>query len=201
MFTGIVQSVGTITAVTPKGGDIELCIRAPRLDLSNTILGDSISCSGCCLTVTKIDKQSFCVDVSRESLSVTTLQSWRVGTEINLEKALRAGDALGGHYVSGHVDAVGKVVAMNDDGRSMHVDFEVPKKLGRYVARKGSICVDGVSLTVNAVTDKPDTTRFDVNLIPHTREQTVLRNYTPSTQVNIEVDMIARYIDRMREAS
>jgi riboflavin synthase len=201
MFTGIVQSVGSIEAVTSKGGDIELCIRAPNLDLSRTALGDSISCSGCCLTVTKLDKESFCVDVSRESLSVTTLQSWRVGTEINLEKALRAGDALGGHYVSGHVDAIGKVIAMTDDGRSMRVDFEIPKILGRYVARKGSICVDGVSLTVNGVTDKDDTTRFDVNLIPHTREQTILRNYRQGTQVNIEIDMIARYIDRMRAAS
>src|SRR5215831_12526079 len=176
MFTGIVQSVGVVTSVVPKGGDVELWIRAPQLDLSQTALGDSIACSGCCLTVTKLEPQSFCVDVSRESLAVTTLNAWREGTEVNLEKALRAGDALGGHYVSGHVDGIGKVVAMRDDGRSLRVDFEITKNLGRYVARKGSICVDGVSLTVNGVSDAGERTSFDVNLIPHTRQQTILRN-------------------------
>ena len=197
MFTGIVQTVGTVTAVTPKGGDVEMCIAAPKLDLATTALGDSIACSGCCLTVTKVNGQSFFADVSRESLDVTTLKSWKVGAEINLEKALRAGDALGGHYVSGHVDGVGTVVSMHDDGRSLRMEFEIPGSLGRYVATKGSICVDGVSLTVNSVSDTPAATRFEVNLIPHTREQTVIRNYQLGTQVNIEIDIIARYLERM----
>jgi riboflavin synthase len=201
MFTGIVQAVGRVTEVTPKGGDVELHIDASTLDLSTTAIGDSIACSGCCLTVTKLGSRSFCADVSRESLNVTTLQQWQVGVEVNLEKALRAGDALGGHYVSGHVDGLGRVAAMHDDGRSLRMDFEIPKALGRYVARKGSVCIDGVSLTVNGVTDSGDATRFDVNLIPHTRKQTIIRNYQLGTQVNIEIDIIARYLERMREAT
>ena len=196
MFTGIVQSVGSVTRVTSKDDDVEIGVHAPMLDLAGAAIGDSISCSGCCLTVTKLDRQTFYVDVSRESLAVTTLNNWRVGTEINLEKALRAGDALGGHYVTGHVDGVGKVVALQDDGRSLRAGFEIDKNLGRYVARKGSICVDGVSLTVNSVVDR-DATRFEVNLIPHTRAQTILRNYRVGTQVNVEIDIIARYLERL----
>jgi riboflavin synthase len=168
------------------------------LDLSTVTLGDSIACNGCCLTVTQLAGHLFCADVSLESLNVTTLKAWQVGTEVNLETALRAGDALGGHYVSGHVDGIGKVAALHDDGRSLRMDFEIPIALGRYVARKGSICVDGVSLTVNGVSDDGNTTRFDVNLIPHTRVHTVIRNYELGTQVNIEIDMIARYLERMR---
>ena len=199
MFTGIVQSIGAITHIASKGSDVELCIAAPNLDLSTTAIGDSIACSGCCLTVTKLENRSFYVDVSRESLSVTTLESWQVGTEINLERALRAGDALGGHYVSGHVDTVGNVVALHDDGRSLRVEFEIAAPFAKYVARKGSICIDGVSLTVNGVADRAEVTHFDVNLIPHTREQTIMRNYQVGTQVNVEIDMIARYLDRMRD--
>ena len=201
MFTGIVQSIGVVVIVAPKGGDIELCIRAPQLDLKRTALGDSIACSGCCLTVTKLDGHCFYADVSRESLAVTTLQTWQTGTEVNLELALRAGDALGGHYVSGHVDSTGSVAAIHDDARSVRVDFDIPKALGRYVASKGSICMDGVSLTINGVGDTPVSTRFGVNLIPHTRWQTVMRNYQVGTQVNVEVDMIARYLDRLRTAT
>jgi riboflavin synthase len=201
MFTGIVHSVGVVTHVTPKGGDVELCIQAPKLDLSATALGDSIACSGCCLTVTKLAGNSFYADVSRESLNVTTLNSWRQGSEVNLETALRAGEALGGHYVSGHVDGVGKVMSMHDDGRSLRMKFEIAKSLGRYVARKGSVCVDGVSLTVNGVSDAGVATHFEVNLIPHTREQTIIRNYRLDAQVNIEIDIIARYLERMREAN
>jgi riboflavin synthase len=198
MFTGIVQSIGVVSHVISKGGDVELCIRVSDFDLSTTALGDSISCNGCCLTVVRLDDKSFNVDVSRESLNVTTLKSWKVDTEVNLEKALRVGDALGGHYVSGHIDCIGNVVSLRDDGRSIRVDFEIPKAFGRYVARKGSICIDGVSLTVNGVNDEETTTRFDVNLIPHTRERTVSRNYRTGTQVNVEVDIIARYLERMQ---
>jgi riboflavin synthase len=198
MFTGIVQTLGTVTSVTPKGGDVELRISAPNLDLKTTLLGDSIACSGCCLTVTKLDGDGFYADVSRESLNVTTLNAWQVGTLVNLEKALRAGDALGGHYVTGHVDGVGKVVALREEARSLRVEFSIPKSLGRYVAKKGSICVDGVSLTVNGVSDQGDSTLFDVNLIPHTRDQTILKGYVVGTPVNIEIDIIARYLERMQ---
>ena len=201
MFTGIVQSVGVVAEITPKGGDLEFRVAGPGFDLSSTHLGDSISCSGCCLTVTRLGESSFSADVSRESLSVTTLQAWRVGTEINLERALRAGDALGGHYVTGHVDGLGKVCSLRDDGRSLRVEFDISRDLGRYVARKGSICIDGVSLTVNGVHDLDDVTRFDVNLIPHTRAQTIMRNYQVNTQVNVEIDIIARYLERMNARS
>jgi len=201
MFTGIVHSVGVVTRVTSQGGDVELCIHAPKLDLSSTAIGDSIACSGCCLTITQLQSHTFYADVSRESLTVTTLGAWHADTEVNLEKALRMGDALGGHNVSGHVDGIGKVVSQYDDGRSLRMEFEIPKSLGRYIARKGSVCVDGVSLTVNGVGDKGDVTHFDVNLIPHTRAQTIIRNYQLGTQVNIEIDIIARYLERLREAS
>jgi len=197
MFTGIIQSTGTVGVVTAKGGDVEIRVDAPHFNLAEIHIGDSIACSGCCLTVTKIGGQSFFADVSHESLAVTTLQSWRLGSEINLEPALRAGDALGGHYVSGHVDTIGSVSALQEEGRSLRVHFEIPRALGRYVARKGSICIDGVSLTVNGVSDQVATTVFDVNLIPHTRAQTILRNYQVGTQVNVEVDMMARYLERM----
>ena len=197
MFTGIVQSVGTVSKVTHKGGDIELRIEAPTFDLSGSAVGDSIACSGCCLTVTKLEARAFFADVSRESLDKTIVQFWEAGTEINLERALRAGDALGGHYVTGHVDGIGSVASLREDGRSVRVDFEIPRSLGRYVAVKGSVCVDGVSLTVNGVNDNTVTTCFDVNLIPHTRTQTIMRNYRAGTKVNIEIDIIARYLARM----
>jgi len=200
MFTGIVQATGTIAKLIAQGGDVSLRISAPSLDLSNTMLGDSIACSGCCLTVTELELQSFGVDVSRESLTGTTLQDWQLGTEINLEKALRAGDALGGHYVSGHVDGIGKVTSIEEDARSLRMEFEIGAPLGRYVARKGSICVDGVSLTVNEVADRNGATLFQVNLIPHTCSQTVLRNYRVGTRANIEIDIIARYLERLNHA-
>jgi riboflavin synthase len=196
MFTGIVQAVGNIQSVTPKGGDVEMLIDARKLGLDNVAIGDSISVSGCCLTVTRLTKESFAVDVSTETLNVTTLKSWRVGTPVNLEKALVAGQALGGHYVTGHVDGVARVVERHDDARSVRVQFEVPAPLAKYVARKGSVCLDGVSLTVNEV----DAARFGVNLIPHTLEVTTLNTYKPDTLVNLEVDIIARYVERIAGA-
>jgi riboflavin synthase len=196
MFTGIVQAVGNIQAVTPKGGDVEMLIDARKLGLENVAIGDSICVSGCCLTVTRLTKESFAVDVSTETLNVTTLQSWRVGTHVNLEKALVAGQALGGHYVTGHVDGVARVVERHDDARSVRVQFEVPVPLAKYIARKGSVCLDGVSLTVNDV----EAARFGVNLIPHTLEVTTLNSYRPDTLVNLEVDIIARYVERIAGA-
>jgi riboflavin synthase len=196
MFTGIVQAVGEVRAVAPRGGDVELLIAVGGLSLAGVAIGDSISVSGCCLTVTRLTPDAFAADASIETLQVTTLGRWQVGQRVNLEKALRAGDPLGGHYVSGHVDAIATVAAVAADARSVRMDFEVPAPLARYIARKGSVCLDGVSLTVNDVTRN----RFGVNLIPHTLEVTTLGACQPGTQVNVEVDIIARYLERLRAA-
>jgi riboflavin synthase len=193
MFTGIVQSIGEVRAITPRGGDVELLIGAPGLDLSSVNIGDSISCSGCCLTVTRIEGDAFAADASIETLNVTTLGQWRAGARLNLEKALCAGQPLGGHYVTGHVDGVATVVDRVNDARSIRVQFEAPAPLARYIARKGSVCIDGVSLTVNDV----DGPRFSVNLIPHTLEVTTLDDHRAGTRVNLEVDIIARYLERL----
>ena len=197
MFTGIVQSVGEVRLITPRGGDVEMLIGAPRLDLATVAIGDSISCSGCCLTVTRIEGEAFAADVSIETLNVTTLGQWRAGQRLNLEKALYAGQPLGGHYVTGHVDGVATVVDRVNDARSIRVQFEAPAALARYIARKGSVCLDGVSLTVNEV----DAARFAVNLIPHTLEVTTLDEYRAGTRLNLEVDIIARYLERLNAAS
>ena len=194
MFTGIVQAIGAVRAVTPRGGDVEFLFGVGALDLTGVAIGDSISVSGCCLTVTRLTADSFAADASLETLQVTTLGRWQSGQRVNLEKALRAGDALGGHYVTGHVDGVASVVEVRADARSLRMDFEVPAPLARYVARKGSVCIDGVSLTVNDVAEN----RFGVNLIPHTLEVTTLGSSRPGTQVNVEVDIIARYVERLR---
>src|SRR3989337_849334 len=142
MFTGIVQAIGEVRAFTPRGGDVELLIGAPGLDLSSVAIGDSISCSGCCLTVTRIEGDAFAADASIETLNVTTLGQWRTGDRLNLEKALCAGQPLGGHYVTGHVDGIASVIAMANDARSIRVQFESPPQLARYIARKGSVCID-----------------------------------------------------------
>jgi riboflavin synthase len=196
MFTGIVQAVGEVRAIAPRGGDVELLIAVGGLSLAGVAIGDSISVSGCCLTVTRLTPDAFAADASIETLQVTTLGRWQVGQRVNLERALRAGDPLGGHYVSGHVDAIATVAAVAADARSVRMDFEVPAPLARYIARKGSVCLDGVSLTVNDVTRN----RFGVNLIPHTLEVTTLGACQPGTQVNVEVDIIARYLERLRAA-
>lgn len=193
MFTGIVQGVGTIRAVRPRDGDVTLVVDAAAIPLADVQIGDSIAVNGTCLTVTRLESDAFEADVSRETLSMTTLADWRPGTRVNLEPALRAGQALGGHYVTGHVDGVGKVVARHDDARSVRMEFEVPAALARYVARKGSVTIDGVSLTVNGV----DGTRFDVNLVPHTLQVTILGDYQTGYRVNLEVDIIARYVERL----
>jgi riboflavin synthase len=193
MFTGIVQSIGEVRTITPRGGDVELLIGAPGLDLSSVAIGDSISCSGCCLTVTRIEGDAFAADASIETLNVTTLGKWRTGDRLNLEMALCAGQPLGGHYVTGHVDGIAAVVDRVNDARSIRVQFEAPAQLARYIARKGSVCIDGVSLTVNDV----DGPRFSVNLIPHTLEVTTLDDYRAGTRVNLEVDIIARYLERL----
>lgn len=193
MFTGIVQGVGKVRSVEPRGGDVRMWIGTGVVSLEDVAIGGSIAVNGCCLTAIELEPTAFAADLSRETLSLTTAGRWLPGTPVNLEKALTAGQALGGHYVTGHVDGVGQVVSRHDDARSVRVEFEVPPELARYVARKGSMCVDGVSLTVNGVAGN----RFDVNLVPHTLGVTILGDCRPGSRVNLEVDIIARYLERL----
>ncbi|MGL6224904.1 MAG: riboflavin synthase [Steroidobacteraceae bacterium] len=193
MFTGIVQGMGTVRAIEPRGGDATIVFDTGDVSLAGVELGGSIAVNGVCLTATQFDASSFRADVSRETLALTTLGDCTVGMPVNVEKALLAGQALGGHYVTGHVDGVGQLVARHDDARSVRMEFQVPAGLARYVARKGSICIDGVSLTVNGAQGD----RFDVNLVPHTLGVTTLGRLQPGSRVNLEVDIIARYVERM----
>lgn len=197
MFTGIVQAVGTIAAMTPKDGDVELLIDTAGLPLEGVVLGDSIAVAGACLTVTRLAQGRFAADVSNETLACTTLGRRAVGSAVNLERALRAGDALGGHYVTGHVDGLATLLEARDDARSLRLTFEVPEALARYVAAKGSATIEGVSLTVNEVAGR----RFGVNLIPHTREVTTLGALAVGDSANLEIDIIARYVERLVNAS
>jgi len=196
MFTGIVQSVGAIARSEARGGDTRLWIDVADMDLADVAIGDSICVSGVCLTAIELHGTSFAADVSVETLSRTTLGALRTGAGVNLEKSLRLMDRLGGHLVSGHVDGVGTVTSITPDARSQRWMFELPPALARYVAAKGSVCVDGVSLTVNEV----DGNRFGVNLIPHTIEVTTFRDKQVGDSVNIEVDLIARYVERLATA-
>lgn len=193
MFTGIIQDVGAVRARTPQGGDTEFVIGVERLPLTGVRPGDSIAVNGVCLTATRVGRDEFAADVSRETLAVTTLADVAVGTRVNLEPALRAGDALGGHLVSGHVDGVAEVLAIEPDARSVRVTIGVPRPLARYIARKGSVALDGVSLTVNGVEGEV----FDVNLVPHTQAVTTLGGWAPGRRVNLEVDQMARYVERL----
>ena len=193
MFTGIVQDVGQVAAREMRGVDARLVIATKNLDLSDTVIGDSISVQGVCLTVTALEGASFSADVSHETLSLTTLGELTVGSAVNLEPALRAGDRLGGHLVSGHVDGVAQVSMTGRDGDSLRVQVTVPAELARYIARKGSVTVDGVSLTVNEV----EGATFGVNLIPHTQAVTTLGRLAPGVRVNLEVDQMARYAERL----
>jgi riboflavin synthase len=193
MFTGIIVATGRVASLAEKGGDLELGIDAAALDFKRIAIGDSVSVQGACLTVTRMQETRFYADVSRETMSKTTLGTLSSGSRVNLEPSLRAGEPLGGHWVSGHVDAVGKLKALVQDARSWRLEFELPASLMRYVAPKGSICVDGVSLTVNKV----DGRRFDVNIIPHTLNVTTLGELEVDDGVNIEIDVIARYIERL----
>jgi len=191
MFTGIIQSVGAITQATPVGTDIQLAIATHQLDMEDVQLGDSIAVNGVCLTVIKLAPVQFEAHVSRETLSVT------VGLDkphpVNLEKALRLSDRLGGHLVSGHVDGVGEVVSFKPLGDCWRLDIHAPHAISKYISVKGSICINGVSLTVNSIVN--DT--FSINLIPHTLENTTLKSLASGHQVNLEVDQIARYVERM----
>jgi riboflavin synthase len=193
MFTGIILATGRVTAIAHKGGDVELGIDAAGLDLARVAVGDSVCVQGVCLTVTRKQGARFFADVSLETLSKTTFGTLVVGSKVNLEPSLRAGDALGGHMVSGHVDAVGTLVRTEQDARSWRLEFELPPQLMRFVAPKGSICINGVSLTVNEVEGH----RFDVNIIPHTHEVTTLGELKVQDGVNIEIDVVARYLARL----
>lgn len=193
MFTGIVQDVGQVASREMRGVDARLVITTKKLNLTDTAIGDSISVQGVCLTVVSLTKDSFTADVSHETLSLTTLGDLVAGSPVNLEPALRAGDRLGGHLVSGHIDGVARVAGTSNDGDSLRVKITVPDALARYIARKGSVTVDGVSLTVNEV----EGPAFGVNLIPHTQVVTTLGRLQAGARVNLEVDQIARYIERL----
>ena len=193
MFTGIVEAVGTLTATEPKSGDIRLHVQAPDLDWSDVALGDSIATNGVCLTVVELTGGGYWADVSNETINFTTIASWQVGQAVNLEKALTPQTRLGGHIVSGHVDGVGEVISRKPDARSERFTLRAPKQLAKYIAHKGSITVDGTSLTVNAVNGCD----FELNIVPHTIEKTVIGHYCPGTKVNLEVDVLARYLERL----
>ena len=193
MFTGIIEAVGKVQRIEPVGGDMRLTVDVQSLDMSDVKLGDSIAVNGVCLTAVKFDQHSFVADVSNESISLTSLKHLKAGSPVNLEKALLPTTRLGGHLVSGHVDGLGKVINIADDGRSIRYTIQVPAELKRYIAVKGSICIDGTSLTVNAVNDD----RFDINIVPHTQERTIIQNYKPGTEVNLEVDLVARYLESL----
>ncbi len=192
MFTGIIQALGQICGMQRQSGDLRLTVAAGNLDLSDVQLGDSIAVSGACLTVVEVQRDAFAVDVSRETLDKTILGRLQVGNPVNLEKALRLADRLGGHLVAGHVDGVGQIREVSASGRSQVFAIAAPPDLLRYVAAKGSVCVDGISLTVNALRGD----LFMLNLIPHTLAQTTAAQWRPGQSVNLEVDLIARYLER-----
>lgn len=193
MFTGIVEAIGTVVATEPRGGDLRLGIATGSLALDAVRLGDSIAVNGICLTVVEFSAERFAADVSVETLDHTTAGAWRIGTRVNLEQALTPEHRLGGHIVSGHVDGVGEVLARHPDARSERFRLRAPLALARYIAAKGSITIDGTSLTVNGV----DGDEFDINIVPHTLGHTIIGDYQPGTRVNLEVDVITRYLERL----
>lgn len=193
MFTGIIQSIGRIARLEPRGGDVRLSIDAGKLDLTHAALGDSIAVNGICLTAVELTGRGFAADVSRETLSLTTLGTLTPGSPVNLEPALTLATPLGGHLVSGHVDGVGQIIEQREDARSWRLRIQAPAELARYIAPKGSICVDGTSLTVNQV----DGAVFELNIVPHTLTETIIGGYRSGTRVNLEVDLIARYLERL----
>jgi len=193
MFTGIIKAKGKIRSLVKKGGDLCLTVESPDLDWSEFDVGESISVNGVCLTATALHGYGFDADVSVETMNVTALANLTTGSTVNLEPSISLGERLGGHLVSGHVDCVGTVTARDDDARSVRLRLEVPLEYGRYLAKKGAVCVDGVSLTINEVS----AAAFEVNIIPHTAEETIIGDYVVGTAVNIEVDLVARYIERL----
>ena len=193
MFTGIIEAVGTLVAVEPKNGDLRLRVKTNDLNLQDVHLGDSIATNGVCLTVVNLPGDGYWADVSVETLDNTTLRDWKIGMRINLEKALTPQTRLGGHMVSGHVDGVGEVMSRSKDARSERFRIRAPEALAKYIAHKGSITIDGTSLTVNII----DGAEFELNIVPHTIAHTVMGGYSSGSKVNLEVDLIARYLERL----
>lgn len=196
MFTGIIQAEGKISKIEPHDGDWKVTIQTGKLDMSDVEQGDSIAANGICLTAIEFGDDYYVADVSGETLSVTTAKEWAVGTPVNLEKALRLQDRLGGHLVSGHVDGVGVVKSISQEARSWRYQIEAPQSICKYIAAKGSICINGISLTVNKV----EGCAFDVNIVPHTRQETTIKHFEVGTKINLEVDLLARYLERMLNA-
>lgn len=196
MFTGLIEGVGRLAARESRGGDARVTVEVGSLPFADVTLGESIAVNGICLTVVAFDARSFEADASTETLSLTTLGGWAVGQALNLERAMRPTDRLGGHMVSGHVDGIGRVLQVHDDARAQRWRFGAPAALLRYIAGKGSICVDGVSLTVNAVDDAG----FEVALVPHTIAHTAFGATAVGDAVNLEVDLVARYVERLLQA-
>lgn len=195
MFTGIIAATGSVARLQQVESEWRLSIEAGKLDMSDVQLGDSIAVNGCCLTVVAMATSSFDADVSNETMRCTTLGKLSTGSRVNLEKAMQASDRFGGHIVSGHVDGVGTLDSMEPEGKSIRLQFSAPSQIRRYIAAKGSICIDGTSLTVNTVNGN----QFTVNIIPHTQEETIIGNYQAGQQVNLEVDIIARYLERLMQ--
>lgn len=193
MFTGIVETQGKVALLEQRGGDLRLGIESAGIDWASVAIGDSIATSGVCLTVIELTKQGYIADVSGETLSLTTIGSWQVGDKVNIERALTPSSRLGGHIVSGHVDGIGEVLRRESDARSERFVIRAPAALAKYIAHKGSITIDGTSLTVNQVNGN----EFDINIVPHTLQVTVIGNYQPGTRVNLEVDVLARYLERL----
>lgn len=193
MFTGIIEAVGEIAALQPQAGDVRVYIKSGQLDLSDVQLGDSIATNGVCLTVVQLPGDGYWADVSAETLSCSSFSFLPVGSRVNLERALTPDTRLGGHLVSGHVDAMGEIIRRRKDARSVCFTLKAPDDLAKYIAAKGSICIDGVSLTVNQVRGA----EFDINIVPHTVEETIIGSYQAGTRVNLEVDLIARYLERL----
>jgi riboflavin synthase len=193
MFTGIISAIGDIADLEQRGGDVRLTIRTGNLSLTDVQLGDSIACNGACLTAVELTGEGFIADVSVETLNLTTIGNWRTGSRINLEKAMQASDRFGGHIVSGHVDGIGEVVSLEEDARSWRFRIRAPKGLAKYIAHKGSITLDGTSLTINKV----EGSEFELNIVPHTMTHTVMGDYAVGTKVNLEVDLVARYLERL----
>jgi riboflavin synthase len=193
MFTGIIQAVGEVRRLEPRGGDVRLVIATGKLAMDGVVIGDSIAVNGTCLTAVALGGAEFAADVSRETLALTTLGALGPGSRVNLEKALTLSTPLGGHLVSGHVDGVGEVLEFREDGRAWRLRLQAPRELARYIAPKGSICVDGTSLTVNRVAGA----EFELMIVPHTLEETIISGYRSGTRVNLEVDLIARYLERL----
>ena len=193
MFTGIIQAVGTIASAEKRGGDLRLGIHTGKLPLADVRPGDSIAVSGVCLTAVELSQDGFVADVSGETLGLTTLGRLAVNDRVNLELALTLATRLGGHLVSGHVDGIGRVTARTADARSVRFTIQAPDELARYIALKGSICVDGISLTVNAI----DGAAFELNIVPHTLAETTMQDFQSGREVNLEVDLVARYLERL----